>query len=91
MLRADLHIHTCYSMDCNTPLDRIVARCIKVGINCLVSMPGIPQGVAEVVIRQLALRIEFDGLFHVPKGLFVVLPLMIQVANVDIGIRGRGG
>ena len=35
MLRADLHVHTCYSMDCATPLSKIVARCQEVGINCV--------------------------------------------------------
>ncbi|HEY41917.1 MAG TPA: PHP domain-containing protein [Dehalococcoidia bacterium] len=35
MLKADLHIHTKYSMDCDTPLEKIVARCNKLGINCI--------------------------------------------------------
>ena len=35
MLKADLHIHTCYSIDCGMPLDRIVARCLQLGINCV--------------------------------------------------------
>ena len=35
MLKADLHIHTKYSMDCTTPLEKIVARCSKLGINCI--------------------------------------------------------
>jgi len=35
LLKADLHIHTKYSMDCDTPLDKIVARCNKLGINCI--------------------------------------------------------
>lgn len=35
MLRVDLHIHTKYSMDCNTPLEKIIARCLEVGINCI--------------------------------------------------------
>ena len=35
MLKADLHVHTCYSMDCCTPLDKIVTRCLEVGINCI--------------------------------------------------------
>ena len=35
MLKADLHIHTRYSADCNTPLDRIIARCLEIGINCI--------------------------------------------------------
>jgi len=35
MLKADLHVHTCYSMDCGTPLDKIVTRCLQIGINCI--------------------------------------------------------
>lgn len=35
MIRADLHIHTCYSIDCFTSLDAIVERCLQVGIGCV--------------------------------------------------------
>ena len=35
MIRADLHIHTEYSIDCNTPLKKIIKRCLKLGINCI--------------------------------------------------------
>ena len=35
LLKADLHIHTEYSMDCNTPLDKIITRCLETGINCI--------------------------------------------------------
>jgi predicted metal-dependent phosphoesterase TrpH len=35
LIRADLHIHTCYSIDCVMPLDRIVKRCLDVGMNCI--------------------------------------------------------
>jgi len=35
MLKADLHIHTEYSMDCDTPLEKIVKRCQELGINCI--------------------------------------------------------
>ncbi len=35
MLKADLHIHTCYSVDCSSPLDKIVERCLELGINCI--------------------------------------------------------
>jgi len=34
-MRADLHVHTCYSRDCCTPLDQIVARCLETGIDCI--------------------------------------------------------
>ena len=35
MLKADLHIHTKYSMDCQTPLDKIISRCQELKINCI--------------------------------------------------------
>ncbi len=35
MLKADLHVHTKYSMDCTTSLDQITAQCQKIGVNCL--------------------------------------------------------
>ena len=35
MLKADLHIHTEYSIDCNTPLEKIINRCQEIGINCI--------------------------------------------------------
>ena len=35
MLKADLHIHTEYSMDCNTPLEKIINRCRETSINCI--------------------------------------------------------
>ncbi len=35
MIKADLHIHTCYSRDCLTSLEQIVERCLELGINCI--------------------------------------------------------
>lgn len=35
MIRADLHMHTCYSGDCCTALPQIVDRCLEMGVNCL--------------------------------------------------------
>ncbi|MDP6347156.1 MAG: PHP-associated domain-containing protein [Dehalococcoidia bacterium] len=35
MLRADLHIHTCYSMDCSTSLEALFRRCQQRGITCI--------------------------------------------------------
>jgi predicted metal-dependent phosphoesterase TrpH len=35
LIKADLHIHTCYSIDCLTPVERIVDRCLEIGINCI--------------------------------------------------------
>lgn len=35
MLKADLHVHTAYSIDSASPLEKIIAHCSEVGINCL--------------------------------------------------------
>jgi len=35
LLKADLHIHTEYSTDCDIPVEKIIARCTRVGINCV--------------------------------------------------------
>ena len=34
-MKADLHIHTKYSLDCNTSLEQIISRCEEIGINCI--------------------------------------------------------
>lgn len=34
-LRADLHLHTEYSFDCNIGLDEMIERCQRVGLDCV--------------------------------------------------------
>lgn len=49
MLKADLHIHTRYSMDCRTPLDKIISRCQELGINCIaIADHGTTEGALEI-------------------------------------------
>jgi len=35
LLKADLHIHSKYSMDCDSTLEAIITRCQELGINCI--------------------------------------------------------
>ncbi|MGD9394205.1 MAG: PHP-associated domain-containing protein [Dehalococcoidia bacterium] len=35
MLKADLHMHSKYSMDCSLSLEKIIERCREVGVNCI--------------------------------------------------------
>lgn len=35
MLRTDLHLHTRYSFDCGTDPKKLVARCVRRGLNCV--------------------------------------------------------
>jgi len=49
LLKADFHIHTEYSMDCNTPLDKIIERCLEADINCIaISDHGTIEGALEM-------------------------------------------
>ncbi len=49
LLKADLHIHTKYSMDCQTPLEKIVKRCQELGINCIaIADHGTAEGALEM-------------------------------------------
>jgi predicted metal-dependent phosphoesterase TrpH len=49
LLKADLHIHTRYSMDCQSPLDKIIARCQELGINCVaIADHGTAEGGLEM-------------------------------------------
>jgi predicted metal-dependent phosphoesterase TrpH len=49
LLKADLHIHTKYSMDCQTPLDKIISRCQELGINCIaIADHGTAEGALEL-------------------------------------------
>ena len=83
MLKADLHIHTEYSIDSNTSLDKLINRCLELGINCvaiadhgtvegaikLKSMAPFPVIVAE---EMLTLHGEIMGMFlkeTIPSGL----------------------
>ena len=35
MLKADFHMHTHYSPDSEMSPERLVARCLQVGLNCI--------------------------------------------------------
>jgi predicted metal-dependent phosphoesterase TrpH len=49
LLKADLHIHTEYSMDCTTPLEKIISRCLEIGINCVaIADHGTAEGALKI-------------------------------------------
>lgn len=53
MLKADLHIHTEYSLDCSNPLDKTIERCIERGINCVaVADHGTVKG--ALILKKIA-------------------------------------
>jgi len=97
LLKADLHIHTKYSLDCNTPLEQIVSRCEKIGINCIViadhgtiegalkmaDIAPFPVIVAEEILTPHG---EIMGMF-LKEG----IPSGISVEETISRIRDQGG
>ena len=96
MLKADLHIHTEYSIDCNTPLEKIVSRCLEVGINCIAicdhgtvegalkmrDIASFPVIVAEEILTPHG---EIIGMF-----LEETIPSRLSVEQVISRIRSQG-
>jgi len=60
LIKADLHIHTEYSVDCTTSLEQIITRCLEVGINCL--------GIADHNTIAGALKMKEIAPFHIIVG-----------------------
>lgn len=85
LLKADFHIHTEYSLDCNTPLPKIVRRCLDIGINCIaiadhgtikgaLKMQGLAPFPVIIAEEVLTTHGEIMGLFlqeEIPNGLSV--------------------
>jgi predicted metal-dependent phosphoesterase TrpH len=97
LLKADLHVHTEYSVDCNTPLDKIVSRCLEVGINCLaISDHGTTEGALKM--REMApFKVIVAEEIMTPDGeimgmfLKKTIPSRLPVEEVIAQIRAQGG
>jgi len=97
LLKADLHVHTEYSVDCNTPLEKIVSRCLKAGINCLaISDHGTAEGALKmrdmapftVIVAEEIMTPdgEIMGMF-----LKETIPSRLPVKEVISRIKAQGG
>jgi predicted metal-dependent phosphoesterase TrpH len=97
LLKADLHVHTQYSLDSNTPLEKIVSRCLERGINCVaISDHGTAEGALKlremapftVIVAEeiLTPHGEIMGLF-----LEKTIPSGLSVAETISSIKTQGG
>jgi predicted metal-dependent phosphoesterase TrpH len=97
LLKADLHVHTEYSLDCNTPLEKIVGRCIEKGINCVaIADHGTAEGALKlretasitIIVAEeiLTPHGEIMGMF-----LNETIPSGLPVAETISRIRAQGG
>lgn len=97
MLRADFHIHTEYSMDCNTPIEKIIKRCEEVGINCVtIADHGIIEGAVEMQ-RRAPFRVIVAEEILTPHGEIIgmflkeEIPHELPVPETIARIKDQGG
>lgn len=97
MLKADLHVHTEYSIDCSMPLNTVIEQCQKLGVNCIaVADHGTIEGALEmqriapftVVVAEEILTPygEIMGMF-----LKETIPSGLSVAETIAQIRAQDG
>ncbi len=97
LLKADLHIHTRYSMDCQTPLETIISRCQELNITCIaIADHGTAEGALEmqkiapfkVIVAEeiLTTHGEIMGMF-----LKETIPSGISPQEAIKRIRAQGG
>jgi predicted metal-dependent phosphoesterase TrpH len=97
LLKADLHLHSKYSMDCNTPLEKIIERCQEVGVNCIALCD---HGTAEGALRmrelapfKVIVAEEVLTPYGEIMGMFLeeTIPSGISVEETISRIRAQGG
>ena len=97
LLKADFHIHTMYSMDCDTPLEKIIERCQELGINCIaIADHGTIEGALKlqslapftviVAEEMLTPHGEIMGMF-----LKETIPSKLSIEQTISEIRAQGG
>jgi len=97
LLKADLHIHSEYSMDCSTTLEKIIKTCEKKKINCIaLTDHGAIEGALklkkiapfQVIVGEeiLTTRGEIMGLF-----LHEVIPSGLSIEESIRRIKEQGG
>jgi hypothetical protein len=97
LLKADFHIHTEYSMDCNTPLEKVLNRCLEIGINCIaVADHGTIEGalkLKDIAPFMVIVAEEIDTPHGEIMGMFLTegIPSGLSVEQTLARIRTQGG
>ncbi|MBI4284706.1 MAG: PHP domain-containing protein [Chloroflexi bacterium] len=96
-MKADLHIHTQYSFDCATPLDKIISRCQELGIGCIaVADHGTVEGalkMQEMAPFRVIVAEEVLTPYGEIMGMFLkkTVPSNQSIADVIAQIREQDG
>ena len=97
MLKADFHMHTEYSMDCEMKLEDIIQRCLKTGLDCVtISDHGTVEGALKM--RELApFKVIVAEEILTPNGeilgffLEETIPSGIAIDEAILQIKAQGG
>ncbi len=97
MLKTELHVHTRFSPDCATPIAKLVARCQKVGTNCLAitdhnTIKG-ALAVREIAPFQIIIGEEVKSSGGEITGLFLTeeIPAGLSPMETVDRIKAQGG
>jgi predicted metal-dependent phosphoesterase TrpH len=97
LLKADLHIHSEYSMDCNMSLEKLIERCQKVGVDCVALCDhGTAEGalkLKEIAPFKVIVAEEVLTPYGEIMGLFLkeTIPSGLSVEETIARIRAQGG
>ena len=97
MLKADFHIHTEYSLDCTTPLEKIIERCLALKINCVaIADHGTTEGALKMQgLAPFTVIVAEEILTHHGEimGMFLkeTIPSGLSVKDTIAQIRAQGG
>jgi predicted metal-dependent phosphoesterase TrpH len=97
LLKADLHMHSQYSMDCNMPLEKIIERCQEVGVNCIALCDhGTAEGalkLREIAPFRVIVAEEVLTPYGEIMGMFLeeTIPSGLSVEETISRIRAQGG
>ena len=97
LLRADFHVHTKYSMDCQSAIEDLIERCLKMKINCVnIADHGTTEGglkMQEVAPFKVIVSEEILTPHGEIMGMFLkeTVPSHISVEEGLARIREQGG
>ncbi|MFC1980776.1 PHP domain-containing protein [Chloroflexota bacterium] len=97
LLKADFHIHTKYSMDCDTSLEKIIERCLAIGINCVaIADHGTAEGALKMQgMAPFTVIVAEEILSHDGEimGMFLkeTIPSGLSTEETLSRIRAQGG
>jgi predicted metal-dependent phosphoesterase TrpH len=97
LLKADLHMHSEYSMDCSMPLEKIIERCREMGVNCVALCDhGTAEGalkLREIAPFKVIVAEEVLTPYGEIMGMFLeeTIPSRLSVPETIARIKAQGG